>query len=194
MKYFLIFTFALFIPLSVFASTTVAEYNIVLFGNVIGKGTVKKTVKADGTIHYYLYTKANAKVMMKERTNMSEINLYYKNNVLQNGTLKKEKDGEWQNVDFKFNGTKYTIVNDGKTIEETKPIKYTTTSFFFEEPKNIKEAYVERLQTFVPIVKESEGVYSTKVDGGTNYYTYKNGKLVEFRTKQTINIYMNLIE
>lgn len=184
---------ALFISMSVFSSTHVAEYEIVLFGKNIGKGTAKKIVKADGTVHYYLYTKANAKVMMKERTNMSEINLYYKNNVLQNGTLKKEKDGEWQNVDYKYNGNKYIITNDGKTIEETKPIKYTTTSFFFEEPKNITEAYVERLQIFVPINKESEGVYSTKVDGGTNYYTYKNGKLVEFKTKQGITIYMNLL-
>lgn len=194
MKAVFSFILVIFTAFSTLAADFVAEYDIILFGKSIGKGIVKKTVKADGTVHYHLYTSAKAKVMMKDRTSMSDVNLFFKNNMLQNGTLKREKDGEYQNVAFKYTGSNYQINNDGKTLEESKPIRFTTTSFFFEEPKNIKEAYVERLQTFVPIVKESEGVYSTKVDGGTNYYTYKDGKLVEFKTKQGISIYMNLLE
>jgi hypothetical protein len=193
-RFTIIFLLATFAFSSVKADE-VFKYDIILFGKSIGQGIAKKSVASDGTIHYSLHTKAKAKVMFKDRTSEVDVKLTCgKDLLLKSGTLMREKDGEIQNYSFKHVNGKYLIDNDGKTVEQSQPIRYTTTHFFFEEPKNIKEAWVERLQIFVPIEKVDEHTYASKVDGGTNYYTYKNGKLVEFKTKQTITVYMNLIE
>jgi len=195
MKRITIFFLLVFFTFSFAKTDEIYKYDIILFGKSIGQGIAKKIVNADGSIQYTLHTKAKAKVMFKDRTNEIDVRLNCgKDNIVKSGTLKREKDGELQNISFKHANGKYTIDNDGKIVEETKPIRYTTTHFFFEEPKNIKEAWVERLQTFVPIEKIDEHTYASKVDGGTNYYTYKDGKMVEFKTKQTITVYMNLIE
>jgi hypothetical protein len=192
---FALFAFASLVFSPVYADE-IYKYDIVLFGKSIGQGVAKKVIQPDGTIQYSLTTQAKAKVMFKDRTSQIDVKLNCSkdDNLLKSGNLKRERDGEWQHVSFRHANGKHIIDNDGKVIEESKPIKYTTTHFFFVEPKNVKEVYVERLQIFVPVVKESENTYSCKVDGGTNFYTYKDGKLVEFKTKQTITVSMNLIE
>ena len=83
------------------------KYDIVLFNDVIGDGSAVQTKKADGSVNYAFKTSAKAKVMFKERTSTSDINLVYKGNVLASGKLKNEKDGEWKNVELKYENGKH---------------------------------------------------------------------------------------
>ncbi len=168
------------------------KYDIVLFNDVIGTGTANQSKNNDGSINYVLKTQAKAKVMFKERTSTSDISLNFKNNVLTSGKLKREKDGEWQDVELKYENGKHYFVEGGTKKQVIKPIQFTTTQFFFTEPIGLKEVYVERLNEFVPIVKDGS-TYVTEIEGGTNFYTYKNGVLVEFRMKNVINVYMNKV-
>lgn len=186
-----------FILLFLFLLNSVAaqnyKYDIVLFNDVIGTGNANQIKNTDGTISYTLKTQAKAKVMFKERTSTSDILMVYKNDALTSCKLKREKDGEWQNVEIKFENGKHYFVENGQKQQVEKPIKFTTTQFFFKEPVGVSEVYVERLNVFVPIVKEEANVYKTVIDGGTNYYKYENGVLVEFRLKNVINVYMNKV-
>lgn len=165
------------------------KYNIVLFNDVIGEGIAKQSKNSDGSLNYILKTNAKAKVMFKERTNTSDISMVYKNNILASCKMKREKDGEWQNIELKYEDGKHYFIEDGSKKLVSKPIQFTSTQFFFKEPVGVNEVYIERLNEFVPIVK-SGNVYKTVADGGTNFYTYENGKLVEFRMKNVINVYM----
>lgn len=169
------------------------KYDIVLFNDVIGTGTANQTKNTDGSLNYVLKTNAKAKVMFKERTSTSDISMVFKNGVLSNCNLKREKDGEWQSVQIKFENGNHYFIENGVKKQVEKPIKFTTTQFFFKEPVGVKEVYVERLNVFVPIVKEEANVYRTDIDGGANFYKYENGVMIEFRMKNVINVYMNKV-
>lgn len=166
------------------------KYDIVLFGNEIGTGTTVVTNNS-GKTSYTLETKAKATVMFKERTSYTKINMTYAGKVLESCNLKREKDGEWQDVKITYENGKHFYTENGVKKAVARPITFTSTQLFFKEPVGVSEIYVERLNIFTPIQKEEEGLYKTVIDGGDNYYRYENGVLVEFRLKKGVNIYMN---
>lgn len=172
-------------------SAQTSKYNIVLFGSTIGSGTGVQSKTATGANKYKLVTKAVADVMFKERTSSTDIELVYNGNTLESCNLKRESDGEWQYVTISYENGKHYFTENGKKTAVSKPITFTTTLLFFKEPIGVKEVYVERLNIFSPIVKVEEGLYKTVIEGGDNYYKYKNGVLIEFRLKKGINVYMN---
>lgn len=105
----------------------------------------------------------------------------------------REKDGDIQEVEIVYEGGRHYYIENEKKLPVQKRITYTTTRLFFEEPVGVDEVYVERLNVFVPIQYEGDGVYKTVIEGGDNYYHYENGILVEFRLKKGINIYMKKV-
>lgn len=169
------------------------QYEIVLFGNAIGNGNASRTISSNGVLNYQLKTKASAHVMFKDRTSQSDIDMQYKGDLLHSCKLKREKDGVWQDIEIVYeNGTHYFIEN-GVKEKVSKPITFTTTQLFFEEPVGVAEIYVERLNIFAPIIKKDEGLYKTVIEGGDNYYRYENGVMVEYRLKKGVNIYINKV-
>lgn len=170
-----------------------AQYEIVLFNDVIGKGDVRKTQLDQGITQLHLVSEAKAKVMFKERYSLTDVTIKMKDGIVIECTLIRKKEDEQQNVEIiTENGTQFYIEN-GQKNKIAKSITYTTTHFFFQEPIGVKYAYVERLNEFVPIENLGNGLYKTKVDGADNYYQYKNGVLVEFRMKKGVNVYMNKV-
>lgn len=169
-------------------------FDIVVTGKSIGKGTAIKNTLSDGSIEYLFKSDAKTKAFFKERTSHSDIRLLYRNRELVHGKYVREKDGEWQRVGIKKENGVYKIDDDGKKMEERKPIQFTTTQFFFEEPVGIKEVWVERFSEFVSIEKVDAHTYKTNVDGSNNFYTYKDGKLVEYMIKNIVNIYMRIMD
>lgn len=187
MKSFFLFLFLLV------SSVTIAQngkYSIVLFGSTIGNGVAQVSKLSDGQLSYKLKTEAKAKVFFKERTSMTDIDLRFKGNVLHSCTLKRENDGEFQDIQITLENGKYYFTENGKKQSVAKPINFTTTQLFFKEPVGVKEVYVERLNIFAEIVEEEKGLYKTVIEGGDNYYRYENGVLVEFRLKKGVNVYM----
>lgn len=170
-----------------------SKYDIVLFGNTIGTGSANVSKTTSGNLYYKLVTSASANVMFKERTSHTDIEMEYKGNVLQSCKLKREKDGEWEDIKIVLENGKHYFILDGKKTSVTKPVTFTSTQLFFKEPVGIKEIYIERLNIFAPIQKESEGLYKTVIEGGDNYYRYENGVMVEFRLKKGVNVYMNKV-
>ncbi|MEZ4977813.1 MAG: DUF6134 family protein [Chitinophagales bacterium] len=182
--------FFLFISLTSLSIAQNTKYSIVLFGNTIGNGVAQVAKLADGQTSYKLKTEAKAKVFFKERTSMTDIDLRFKGNVLHSCVLKRENDGEYQDIKITLENGKYYFTENGKRQAVSKAINFTTTQLFFKEPVGVKEVYVERLNIFAEIVEEEKGLYKTIIDGGDNYYRYENGVLVEFRLKKGVNVYM----
>lgn len=170
-----------------------SKYDIVLFGNSIGLGQGTAYKSANGNLNYKLNTKASANVLFKERTSSTDIEMEYKGNVLQSCKYKKEKDGEWQDIKIILENGKHYFIENGKKTPTAKQITFTSTQLFFQEPIGVKEIYVERLNIFSPIEKQSDGTYKTEIEGGDNYYRYENGVMVEFRLKKGINVYINKV-
>lgn len=185
--------FSLMLGLSAIAFGQSAKYDIILFGNSIGNGTSSVSKTSAGNLSYKLVTTASANVMFKERTSHSDIEMEYNGDVLQSCKMKREKDGEWQDIKITYENGKHYFVENGKKYTVVKPVTFTSTQLFFKEPIGVKEIYIERLNVFTPIVKESEGLYKTVIDGGDNYYRYEKGVMVEFRLKKGVNIYMNKV-
>ena len=169
------------------------EYDIILFGKSIGKGEASVKQIDAGQVQYNLYTQAEANVMFKKRTSLTDINLSYDANTLTSCNLMREKDGDIQEVEIVYKGGRHYYIENEKRLPVQKRITYTTTRLFFEEPVGVSEVYVERLNVFVPIEYEGDGVYKTVIEGGDNYYHYENGILVEFRLKKGVNIYMKKV-
>jgi len=188
--------FVLFSLMLSFSSVTIGQsskYDIVLFGNSIGSGTSSSSKTSAGNLNYKLVTSASANVLFKERTSHSDIEMEYKGDVLQSCKMKREKDGEWQDIKITYENGKHYFVENGKKYTISKPVTFTSTQLFFKEPIGVKEIYIERLNVFTPIVKEAEGVYKTVIDGGDNYYKYEKGVMVEFRLKKGISVFINKV-
>ena len=185
--------FSLLLCVSSMAISQSLNYDIILFGNSIGngKGAVSKTTS--GNLNYKLVTSASAKVIFKEHTSSLDIELEYKGDILQNCKLRREENGEWRDIKIVLENGKHYFVENGKKSPITKPVTFTSTQLFFKEPIGIKEIYIERLNIFTPLVKESTGLYKTAFEGGDNFYRYVNGVMVEFRMKKGINVYMNKV-
>lgn len=179
--------------LSAVAVAQTLNYDIVLFGNTIGNGKGTSSKTQSGTLNYKLVTQAKANVMFKERTSYTDIEMEYKGEVLQSCKLKREKDGEWQDIKIVLENGKHYFLENGKKIAVAKPVTFTSTQLFFKEPVGVKEIYIERLNMFAPLVKEADGLYKTVIEGGDNYYRYENGVMVEFRLKKGVNVYMNKV-
>ncbi|MFT4968976.1 MAG: hypothetical protein ACI9O4_000718 [Chitinophagales bacterium] len=183
----------LFLLCTVNVNAQIHKYEIVLFGNSIGEGQALTYKLANGHTNYKLNTKASAHVMFKEQSSQSDIDIVYNGKTLESCKLKREKNGDWQDIQIVYENGSHFFIEDGKRQRVAKPITFTTTQLFFTEPVGVKEVYVERLNIFTPLEKKEEGLYKTVIDGGDNYYRYENGVMIEYRVKKGVNIYINKV-
>lgn len=191
-KQFYILSFLLLNSLLVFGQKR--AYKVILFGDSVGLVTVEKKTLADKTTSYHFESNAEAVLLFIKTKTFAKTDLIFNNGKLISGHVIRTKNNDSQELFYKWNGLKYDITDDDEKVVIDKKITYTTTNFFLEEPINIKEVFVERFNYFVPIEKLDNNEYLTKVDGGTNIYTYKNGKLINVKSTKGISINMEFIK
>jgi hypothetical protein len=182
--------FLLCLPL--FSIAQAISYDIVIFGNVIGEAQAQRQNLEDGSIRYSFKSNAKAKVFFRDRTSQADVSIIYKNDKLKSATCKIERDGDWQFIQMERVNDIYKIDNDGEELIEENPIKFSSTMLFFIEPVGVQKIWIERLSDYASIEKVDIHKYKMKVDGKYNFYTYENGKLVEFMNKNIVNVYMHL--
>lgn len=169
-------------------------YDIKLFGNVVGEISIEKKVVNDSEYTFHFNSDAEAVLFFIKTKTRAITNLSFKNNLLINGYVLRQKNDERQELSYQWDGTRYQITdNDTETTIDRK-IYYCTAHFFIDEPVNIKEVFVERFNYFVPIEHLGDGKYLTKVDGGTNLYTYENGILKSLKSTKGVSLFMELRE
>ena len=90
---------------------------------------------------------------------------------------------EWITISLQ-NG-KYKIENEkGTKSTFTGPIGFSVGMLYHFEPSGQNLVFSERLGTFVPIKKTSNGVYElSQPDGKKNIFKYSNGVCTEMKTE-----------
>lgn len=186
--------FLLFVVLAFTKAITAQKqyYDVKLFGNVVGEVIVEKKVISPEKVSYHFDSDAEATLFFVRTRTKAVSNLTYENGRMINAYVYRKKNEEVQELFYKYDGTKYQVKDNGKPLTISKKITYCTANFFLQEPKNINEVFVERLNYFAPIQHLGNGQYLTKVDGGTNLYTYKNGVLQSLKSTKGVSIYMEL--
>lgn len=192
-KHLYLFSISIFGFLTIL-NAQIRHYDIVLFGDIIGEiSTQKKNISA--TEYELSYTsKAEAEVFFTQTKTFTQAKILFKNNFLNTGYIIRKKNSDVQEINLHWDNIKYVITENGKEMNDNEKIYFCTTNFFFKEPINIHRVYVERLLKYVEIEHLGNNQYLTKVDGGSNLYTYKNGILQNLKSKKGISIYMNLRE
>lgn len=192
-KFLYIFLINIFCLLNTL-NAQIRNYDIMLFGDLIGEISSHQKIISDSEYELSYTSKAEAEVFFTKTKTFLQAKIHFKNDFVKSGFIIRKKNAALQEIDFKWEDNKYTITENGIKFNDPEKIYYCTTNFFFKEPVNIHKVYVERLLKYVEIEHLGNNQYLTKVDGGTNLYTYKNGILQSLKSKKGISIFMNLRE
>jgi len=193
-SYHLLFLIVLVSLLSFKPREQTRYYSVELFGSVVGEIKIVEKLLDAKKVEYSFYSEAEAELFFIKTKTKAHTKLIYESGFLNSGYVLRKKNDDVQELTYQWNEGKYEIVNNGKKSTESKKISYCSANFFFSEPIGIKEVYIERFNYFVAIQDLGNHQYLTKVDGGTNLYTYKNGVLVSLKSKKGVSVFMRLKE
>ncbi len=171
------------------------KYDVVLFGNKIGE-TIIEQKDSGGIRRYILSSHSEAKVLFTDKKSSMIANvLYDKEGKLFFSYFEHIKEDEKILTQARWDKTKLLIDRNGKKTEIAKPVNNSVLELYFTEPKKTIEVFSERLGRVYSLIREAEGVYDAVIDGVTNIYTYKNGKLIELEMKKGIgSVYLRLAQ
>lgn len=79
--------------------------------------------------------------------------------------------------------TGYVMTSEqwGKSVEEkwSKPIHWTVTRLFYEEPVGVREVYAEYFGTLMPLEVREPGQYVVQSGKNRDVYVYQKGRLLK---------------
>lgn len=189
MKLFIIFLFLCF---SIVVNAQNRVYEVIFFGDVIGKVELEKRKINENSFSYHFNSETETSVFFMDIKTKAVTDLIYENNLLKVAYVLRIKNNKTHELTYNWDSKKYLVKDNEEDLIIEKKITYCTANFFFSEPKNVSEVFVERFNYFVPIEYLGNNKYLTKVDGGTNLYTYKNGILQSVKSKKGLSVYMRL--
>lgn len=175
-----IFILLLLLISTITFSSDKVNFEIILFGNKIGKLTVIKQVKGD-TTHYLLESNARAKVLWMSYIDYTFMNIkYVKDRLHSVNYFEDQNDKRKYFTNMVYDGKQYTVSTKNGT-RNIVPEKYPSLlSLYFSEPKNISKIYFEAQLFATPVEEKKPGWYIFKTkEGNDNEYIYKNGVLEE---------------
>ncbi len=169
-------------------------YNVFFFGEKIGNVHVEKKYTSKNQTKYTFYSSTEFSFLFMSMKTKAITKLTYLNGLLQDAYVLRNKDDKTQELNYVWNKNKYFVEEADKKYTIDKEIYYCSANFFLDEPINIKEVFIERFNYFVEIENLGAHQYKTKVDGGTNVYTYKNGVLQSVKSTKGFTVNMKLVE
>ncbi len=155
-----------------------ATYDMILWGDKVGKMLVTHDVAADGTETYYMETHSRAKVLWIDKDVSTWLTSIYKNGKLISSTDKEIENGKitrWTNV--KFNGTNYTVEGSGGKRTFTEAPVFSILTLYFKPVAGITRIFHEGEGTFCELKNTEPGTYEFKGEDARNVYHYVNGRL-----------------
>jgi hypothetical protein len=163
-------------------------FDMYLMGTNIGQISVSYEKKEDGSEHYSLTSRANAKVMWIERNQKTSYEIVYKNNALVRSSYSYiENTGNNVICDISFDGAKYQVKRNGKQYAMLEKPSNSIISVYFREPENLKKVFYEPDAVFVDLKSPAPHTYEFKSPDGTkNVYFYQSGKLSGMEFHQSL--------
>ena len=173
------------------ATKETASFEIVVLGLKIGNLTAQKTAGADSVrysvdsrVKFWFFGYVDLQFLTRSHFKGGKILKTYSESKTNRGVFDSKVN--WTGALYQVDAKSYKYAN---RTSLTGPLSWCSTKLFFQEPSGQELFLSEVYGISAPIKKISPGVYEIEVEGNTNQYHYKGGKLEKIVVESPIKDY-----
>jgi hypothetical protein len=184
----------LWMPVSLgFAQATkeTASFEIVVLGLKIGNLTAQKTAggdsvrySVDSRVKFWFFGDVDLQFLTRSHFKGGKILKTYSESKTNRGNFDSKVN--WTGTQYQVDAKSYKYANRAPL---KGPVTWCSSKLFFHEPSGNEVFLSEVYGVSSPIKKISPGVYEIEVEGNTNQYHYKGGKLEKIVVESPIKNY-----
>ncbi len=168
-----------------------ASFEIVVLGLKIGTLTAQKTGGADSLLYsvdsrvkFWFFGDVDLKFLTRSHFKGGKILKTYSESKTNRGFFDSKVN--WTGAQYQVDYKSYKYAN---RTSLKGPLTWCSTKLFFHEPSGQELFLSEVYGVSAPIKKIGPGVYEIEVEGNTNQYHYKSGKLEKIVVESPIKDY-----
>ena len=168
-----------------------ASFEIVVLGIKIGSLTAQKTAGADSLLYsvdsrvkFWFFGDVDLKFLTRSHFKGGKVLKTYSESKTNRGFFDSKVN--WTGAQYQVDSKSYKYANRAPL---KGPLIWCSSKLFFQEPSGNELFLSEVYGVSAPIKKISAGVYEIEVEGNTNQYHYKGGKLEKIVVESPIKDY-----
>ena len=168
-----------------------ASFEIVVLGLKIGTLTAQKTGGADSLLYsvdsrvkFWFFGDVDLKFLTRSNFKGGKITKTYSESKTNRGFFDSKVN--WTGAQYQVDSKSYKYAN---RTSLKGPLTWCSSKLFFQEPSGQELFLSEVYGVSAPIKKIGPGVYEIEVEGNTNQYHYKSGKLEKIVVESPIKDY-----
>ena len=168
-----------------------ASFEIVVLGLKIGTLTAQKTgggdsllYSVDSRVKFWFFGDVDLKFLTRSNFKGGKILKTYSESKTNRGFFDSKVN--WTGALYQVDSKSYKYAN---RTSLKGPLTWCSSKLFFQEPSGNEVFLSEVYGVSAPIKKISAGVYEIEVEGNTNQYHYKGGKLEKIVVESPIKDY-----
>ena len=168
-----------------------ASFEIVVLGIKIGTLTAQKTgggdsllYSVDSRVKFWFFGDVDLKFLTRSNFKGGKIIKTYSESKTNRGFFDSKVN--WTGAQYQVDSKSYKYAN---RTSLKGPLSWCSSKLFFQEPSGQEIFLSEVYGVSSPIKKISAGVYEIEVEGNTNQYHYKSGKLENIVVESPIKNY-----
>ena len=168
-----------------------AAFEIVVLGLKIGTLTAQKTSGADSVLYsvdsrvkFWFFGDVDLKFLTRSHFKGGKILKTYSESKTNRGFFDSKVN--WTGAQYQVDSKSYKYAN---RTSLKGPLTWCSSKLFFHEPSGQELFLSEVYGVSAPIKKIGPGVYEIEVEGNTNQYHYKSGKLEKIVVESPIKNY-----
>ena len=168
-----------------------AAFEIVVLGLKIGTLTAQKTSGADSVLYsvdsrvkFWFFGDVDLKFLTRSHFKGGKILKTYSESKTNRGFFDSKVN--WTGAQYQVDSKSYKYAN---RTSLKGPLTWCSSKLFFHEPSGQELFLSEVYGVSAPIKKNGPGVYEIEVEGNTNQYHYKSGKLEKIVVESPIKNY-----
>ena len=168
-----------------------ASFEIVVLGLKIGTLTAQKTGGADSLLYsvdsrvkFWFFGDVDLKFLTRSHFKGGKILKTLSESKTNRGFFDSKVN--WTGAQYQVDSKSYKYAN---RTSLKGPLTWCSSKLFFQEPSGNEVFLSEVYGVSAPIKKISAGVYEIEVEGNTNQYHYKGGKLEKIVVESPIKNY-----
>ena len=173
------------------ATKETATYEIVVLGLKIGSLTAQKTAvgdsvrySVDSRVKFWFFGDVDLQFLTRSHFKGGKILKTYSESKTNRGNFDSKVN--WTGTQYQVDAKSYKYANRAPL---KGPVLWCSSKLFFQEPSGNEVFLSEVYGITAPIKKISPGVYEIEVEGNTNQYHYKAGKLEKIVVESPIKDY-----
>ena len=173
------------------ATKETASFEIVVLGLKIGNLTAQKTAGADSVrysvdsrVKFWFFGDVDLQFLTRSHFKGGKILKTYSESKTNRGVFDSKVN--WTGTQYQVDAKSYKYANRAPL---KGPVTWCSSKLFFHEPSG-NEVFLSEVYGASSLIKKiSPGVYEIEVEGNTNQYHYKGGKLEKIVVESPIKDY-----